>query len=253
MGSILLSIAEREMELRGAVTMEAAFSDKLWEMVDFLQDAGYQISEGENVISYPFDKLTKSKFYRRISSVITGEVNFKTLSELSRDEYVALRVFVDDIDAPLAWDELAAMSERLSCVIYDENVEISAVILCSENDLNIHIDLLGFHEDVNPMYIAEALWAVVTQSMEQWGKTDYKTVTMLPVEKRVISILGNLKKENIMPTKVCGTVYAQKKLTYNGNEYEIEDAMVSDMDMLWHGEVSHIPWQENIGKKLCRI
>ena len=75
----------------------------------------------------------------------------------------------------------------------------------------------------------------------------------LPVEKRVISILGNLKKENIMPTKVCGTVYAQKKLTYNGNEYEIEDAMVSDMDMLWHGEVSHIPWQENIGKKLCRI
>ncbi len=75
-GATLLSMMEHECAKRGALYMDAGFSDELWDVMSFLTARGYAVSDGPDMMSFETKGLFSKKELKRTLRCSYPDVEF---------------------------------------------------------------------------------------------------------------------------------------------------------------------------------
>ena len=138
----LVAAAEREAAAHGAKRMVARFYDGLPEVETLLAVSGYTCSDEAEVYCAPLTRiLEKEEKDRPVADDMYG-YHFKPLRDMFLADRDALLKPLMHRHMAMHEKELAAFSEDLSGVVFDYDYTVKNVLLCTETEGMITIDLL---------------------------------------------------------------------------------------------------------------
>lgn len=248
-GSTMLLCTEQELISRGIKNITVDFSDSLEPFIATLKTTGYEIKETVPIVSIDMKGLISSPtVVKAMESVIKG-VSFSAFSELDMDRWDDIITFLQGHNLKLTYVDMTRFSQELSGVTYDEEKKPVGVILCTENEGSIHVDLLVGQKG-GPQYIVAAIQGMLTEALSSGGATKYSSLTMVAANDAIRKLISRVLKNGPKPEKIGKVLYAEKKLYKKDRDYDVEESLDEDLLDEWRRELRKIPIQGNIAFKM---
>ena len=246
-GTALLMAAEKEAYARGIRTVEADFSDGILGMQQLFEGAGYDVNENAPVFAMDTKKLLASE---KVIKLLKRKVHarFEALEELMMMQWEELSEILKKFSIPLSSRDLGRFSQNMSGIVRGRDGRARAVILCSEMEGRIHIDLLGASKKENHTYAVTALQGMLLEVLSSGGARQYPVLTALCAHDNIRKIMESVLPDR--PQQIGMAIYAKKELSAEPvNEMEIDEDLDGDMLDEWRREIAGVPLQSNIGWK----
>ena len=258
-GGALLSIAEKEMLLRGIKVMDVAFAGNMWELVSFLEREGYDFSPGGNVISYTLEDIRKIVNSKNMLLKSVPGSSFTGILDLREDEYKGMYGILDRMGTHLTWDDMCTYSRDYSGVVFDREKKPKVVILSRFFGKELYIDLVACAPGTEDKYVDIACQNLLNTIIDGVGIDGVHQVSGILSNEYKGRIVTMLSEKGITQTKRCDSIYGKKllkddlKALYDYIDDTKEEGAYQKLDnpeLLWHLENEYIDYQPGIGFKV---
>ncbi len=244
-GTGLLHAAETVCASRGIRLIEADYTDVLPDVTDFFKKNGYKTEPGYPILSIQMKDLIENEAIKKTLQRNLKGLRFASLEELFLMQWEEVSALFTKFSVRLTKNELGRFSQNLSGLVYDEESEAQAIILCSLRESGLHIDFIGSSQGENREYAVAALQGVLLEAIADGGEAKYPCVTAFCVQGNIEKALANIG----IKTDVLGrSVYVRKEISskdYDPESIDIE-ADPDDQMLEWIREVKNVPMQSNI-------
>ena len=245
-GSALLLAAESEAYKKGAVRIEADYSEAIEGMSDFLDAMEYQVREGGPVCMIDSKELFASVQVKEfLKKKLTG-ASFSSLEELTMSQWDELLGTMAKFSLRLGASDMGAFSKSMSGVVHDKNGVSQAIILCSEQDRGVHVDFLVSAQKKSTVYVMAALQGMLMEVYASGGAAAYPGgITAFCTHENVSRLMGKALSKK--PVMIGRTMYAVKGLQEDSvPDVEIYPDLDEDIEGEWRREIARVPMQANI-------
>lgn len=245
----LLFAAESIGEERGVSRFEMDFFSGQGEKESLLHDAGYEIKEGVRVFSVDTGELFASAAFRKALRGRCPGAIFTPLEELFITQWDGLLDTLEHFFVRIGSDLLGTFSQEMSGVVYNDDMVMKAVVLCSERGDSLHIDLLLGTMKKEPQYIMAALQGMLRKLSEIGGEDTFRTLTMVGANSITESLLKRVLDSSYEVRTLGVTKYASKELG-ESHPFKISNDPDPSKENAWWEELSESPIQGNVSWKM---
>ncbi len=252
-GSTLLSCAESMLLKKGVKKLEADFMDSIPELGDFFESAGYEVLKGAPVKAVDMRALLASLTVKRAINNDIDDSKFVPLSELFVMQWDELLELLNKFNIKLGNSDMARFSQELSGVVYDNEDQPQAFVLCSKNDEGVHVELLAGVSNGRAKYVISALLGMIKAIVDDGGFKTYPKLSMIAANENINVLISRVLKKGKEAEEKGHLIYAFKDLKEDNllsYDYDLEKSEDEDMEEEWRREVKKIPLQSNICWKM---
>ena len=247
----LMSAAEYVLSRRGVRLVEADYSDALKDVTGLLKRAGYHISVAAHILSADVKELLLSDKIQKIMNTEADEAEFITFLDIPASKWDDMTKLFDELELKLTSLMLAGFSQEFSGIVCDKNGKCRALMLCSEKQGSIHIELLAATSKGNSEFILPAFSELLKEINLRGGSKKYTEITFITDNPHVISILEKILPKDHGPEEIGFSMFAEKRLkkdsaTMSVITYDIDEDKSDD----WQREIKKIDFQSNITFKM---
>ncbi len=232
-GNGLLQEAEQLAAAKNVKLIECDFRSDLESVMALLQKRGYEITEGNNLISVNTKELVSSTGVVKSLRVKLPNAEMTRFSDMMLYQIEEVGDFLRKINIDLDKDELSSFNEDLSCVVYDNDYKTRAVLLTTVREEEIFVDLLVGFSKKSPQYVLAVCQEFVRALVENDMVETHPRIVVFAIREEVIALFKRLLDKQYELSPVVGTRHAGKAPGQNNDEVSFTE-----------GE--YVPWEEDI-------
>ena len=244
-GSALLSVAEREAYSRGIVKVEADYESGISGLSDLLISMRYDVRENAPLYAMDTQSLFASDSVKKILKKDLRGVRFCSLEELVMNQWDALLERMSKLSVRISAADMALFSQNFSGVVYDESGLPQALILCTEGEEGVHVDLLVSWRKENNIYVIAVLQGMLKAVYSSGGVKKYHRITAFCAHEKISKLLDITFSQK--PEVIGMAMYAVKELGEDAvTDIELDKYLDEYMGVEWRKEILKVPFQVNI-------
>ena len=245
-GSRLLQAAEAEALRRGKERMDAFCLKSIPGMPELLKKRGFEVSEDGKLFSVRTEELLNSKAVKKTMKNQTGRASFVCFDELFYAQKSEIAEILTGFGLVVRSVDMDNYSGVFSGVVYTEEMDLKALILCSEETGALRIELLFGNTRKDPEYIMAALKGML-EALEG-EKERFPVIRMAAVNEITEVLLSRVLDKG--KTAECEDIilYARKELSGSVCDEEMPETDAIREDR-WLSEISEVSDLANISWK----
>lgn len=252
-GSALLSAAVDIISERGIERIETDFTKSLPGFSEFIEKNGFKTEDQAPVYSTDIDGLISSPVTINAMKKKVKGVSFSSLSKLSAMEWNALFSSIKGLGVYPTNPDFKSFDKEISGVVFDNEGEIKASVLCSHMEDGLLIELVSGDAKKNPGFILEALKGIITGLLEEHSNESLNTLSFIVSNDGVKGLLSTLEKGGLKlnGTDMCvSAMRPVKKSKKKSSALKVAEHIDESVENSWRHEIESIPFQKNISWKL---
>ena len=247
-GAELLTAMEGYLVTRGVDQLIANFSSKLLNVCDLLDSCGFTVTEGNTLIAYDaLDILTEPRVAAAIREGKKHDL-FKPLASLDAGQTRRFMEFLGKGFRPLSVSYLAGFRQDLSGVVFDTRGQIGAVIVCSKQESDIHIDYIAVAPGDAAQYLKPLISGFASRLSVTYEAEWFERITYIHANTKIKRLINDYIGD-YRGTEVNISYSADKTLSGDKEPIAIrEGESMADDDFMyaWTEDVASVPYQNNI-------
>ncbi|MCR5453054.1 MAG: GNAT family N-acetyltransferase [Lachnospiraceae bacterium] len=245
-GRSMLEEVENIALSKNAKRIECDYRDDLEAFSALIKNSGYEISEGKNMVSVNTEDLINSTGVIKSLRVKLPGIETTSFSEMMPYQIDEVGEFLNNIHINMDENRLNSFDERLSCVVYNKDYKIRAVLLTTILDGVILVDLLVGFSKKNPEHVLAVCQEFVRGLIEDNVVSSCPKIVVMAIREEVTALFKRLLDKEYqlyLEAKVNHAV----KILEPGEDNEINYTVGEYIP--WQEDISDIPYQSNISEK----
>lgn len=252
-GRALLSAAGDIISEKGSRRIEADFLKSIPGFLEFMKECGFETEDAAPLYSMDIGEVLSSPVVERAMKKEVKGASFSPLAALSAMGWNTFFSFILRLGVYPTNSDIKAFDMEISGVVFDDEGEIKAAVLCSRVEKGIFIEFLSGNARKNPGFILEALKGIKKGLTAAHEDKSLKSVFLVAVNEGVKGLLATLEKGGL---KIEGTdmcVLAQRKVEKkkrNSDDLKVSERIDDSLENKWMNELGDMAFQKNVTWKL---
>jgi len=252
-GRALLSAAGDIISEKGSRRIEADFLKSIPGFLEFMKGCGFETEDAAPLYSMDIGELLSSPVVAKAMNRKVKGASFSSLAALSAMGWNTFFSFILRLGAYPTNSDIKAFDMEISGVVFDDEGEIKAAVLCSRVEKGIFIEFLSGNARENPGFILEALKGIKKGLTAAREDKSLKSVFLVAVNEGVKGLLATLEKGGL---KIEGTdmcVFALRKVEKkkrNSDGLKVSERIDDGLENKWMNELEDMAFQKNVTWKL---
>ena len=179
---------------------------------DALKEAGYEMTEADNVIYVKTNELLSSTGVEKSLRMKFPNVEAICFSDLMSFQREEVRVFLNKFRFPADNERFERINPDISVVAYDDKYELCAVLLASCKNSEIIVELLFGFSAKKPQYVLAVCQKFVEGIKEHNMQGEYPRISMLTINSNVVPLLKRLLNKEYRLESAATVFHAEKEV-----------------------------------------
>ena len=245
----LLLAAERILLLKEIDEIYVDFFDGQEGLTELFQSAGYVPGPSVDILAIPMGVVLYSGSTRASLGLKNENLNYHSLSDLTIAQIDVLLDFLNKSGIRVSCYDIAHYNGEVSTVVYDKEGAPVSAILCSEQERDLHVNLLFSKAGVSPTYNLVAMYGMVKALGQTGGEYRYNRLTMTAYNSVISSLINKVFPDDNGLKTIGKCICMSKKLKKDGQqkgEFSYLKTEEDNPESEWKREIRYIPYQKNI-------
>ncbi len=247
-GSALLATTEQVAVSEGKKQISCGYSAKADAFSALLEKNGYDISEGDDVVTVNTKDLIMSTGVKKSLRMKFKGVMADALDDMLVFQWEEVVDFLKYYHYDIDVDELSRFEQTLSYAVYDEAYKPRAVILVSAHGEELLIEFLFGISKANQQFVISACQEFIKALMEQDLVETYPRISMIAANNSVIPLLMRLMDKDYEVTHTDRILCGKKQISEKG-EYPASGGRIKECGFWRRKSEKDAPYQCNINQK----
>lgn len=252
-GRTLLSAADGILIERGITRIECNFLKSVPNFLEFMKGSGFETKDQASFHSMDIGELLSSPVVAKAMNRKVNGASFSSLAALSAMGWNTFFSFILRLGAYPTNSDIKAFDMEISGVVFDDEGEIKAAVLCSRVEKGIFIEFLSGNARKNPGFILEALKGIKKGLAVAHEDKSLKSVFLVAVNEGVKGLLATLEKGGLKidGTDMCVLALRKvEKMKRNSDGLKVSERIDDFLENKWMNELEDMAFQKNVTWKL---
>ncbi len=245
-GKAMLDEIEQVAISQDKKKIECDYRSDLAPFSAMLKNSGYEILDGKTMVSVNTKDLINSTGVKKSLRVKLREIESTCFSEMMPYQIDEVRDFLKRIHIDFNEERLEKFDDQLSCVVYNKDYKIRAVLLTTVLEKEILVDLLVGLSKRNPEHVLAVCQEFVKGILENNMAETHSKIVVLAIREEVTALFKRLLDKEYELYQEVKIDHAIKKIDENAED-ELYFAVGEYVP--WQNDLSDIPYQYNISEK----
>ena len=212
-----------------------------------LSGAGFMAGDEVDIYALPTAMVLYDPNVKRALETDAHGRYFVSLADLSVSQMSSVMRFLESIKADISCYDIAHLEDRISGVVCDGGGEPIAMILCSDNGDDLHVDALISKAVSDSGSGLIAILGMISALKSAGAEFAYRRITMAGYNKKLTVLIGRTLSSGA-ELEVIGKCASMWKDIgdVGGEKVEFKAARDDFMKNAWERELIRFPLQKNV-------
>ena len=212
-----------------------------------LSGAGFMAGDEVDIYALPTAMVLYDPNVKRALETDAHGRYFVSLADLSVSQMSSVMRFLESIKADISCYDIAHLEDRISGVVCDGGGEPIAMILCSDNGDDLHVDALISKAVSDSGSGLIAILGMISALKSAGAEFAYRRITMAGYNKKLTALIGRTLSSGAELEVIGKCVSMWKDIgDVEGEKVEFKAARDDFMKNAWERELIRFPLQKNI-------
>ena len=248
-GKSLVFAAQRILLQMGVKELDAYFTDEIMHLKELFLSTGFEEISQTDIVAAPMGMVLYSPNVKFAIAKSASNTGFVPMRKFSIDQLNSTVSFLNESGADITNYDFAHYNSFCSGTVFGRDLSANAVILCSQADRDIHVDLALSRNSDDPSHVLSVMLGMIDGVIRQGAESSFDRLTLVTYNQKVLALIRKVLPDNLELDTIGESLFMKRTLVKKDIadlEFEFEQDNEELLESYWEREVYSVPVQKNI-------